>query len=188
MHWFATYQSHHCQDFSMVATAHNRFHLYTPECLSTSCLCFQKVRGVTCLETDETSNIGKKTFVANEERCLDKFEYKETETLDKSKSSSFYGGTVSMDGNKFSLAQSKHVAKIGKFNQENFDVSSFVSYRSCGAYIASVSPLEMTFIFARALQVFIPTKFDVKGLYMAVDLTKSNSTLGLRYVLLRIFS
>lgn len=105
MHWFVTYHAHHLKELSMNAAIHDPCLLYTPKCMSIDRLSLSAHRGVTCLQTDDTLNIGNKTFIDKEEKCSREFLCKKEKTINDGQSLLFNGGTIKIKDDTVKLTQ-----------------------------------------------------------------------------------
>lgn len=73
IHWFNTYHRHHTKRLSMIETTHEHSLFYNKDFFDFRQLSSVS-RGITCLQTEDTLNLGNKPFFEDEESCLRMFE------------------------------------------------------------------------------------------------------------------
>lgn len=94
--WFRTYHSHHIAKLGMKAAIHDACFLFTPGLLSNKP---PERRGATCLQTDDTFNVGTVQFKKEEHAAVQAFRHKEAEDLNQGTFQAFNGSRVNnLDG------------------------------------------------------------------------------------------
>ncbi|EDU51042.1 conserved hypothetical protein [Pyrenophora tritici-repentis Pt-1C-BFP] len=106
VHWFATYQGHHCKELDMATST------YDPCLLITNGR--REAFGIVGLQTDDTLAIGTPAFSGAEDAALQKanFRAKPKERLSKEVSLEFNGCTLTLRGDTILLTQKGQGAKI----------------------------------------------------------------------------
>lgn len=157
MHWFATYDNHHRDNLSMVASPHYPCLLYTPKYFD-----FQNyltdMHGLTCLQTEDALNLGDESFINKKETCSKFFECKLFRFLINQRYFNFNGVTTSVQEKYVTLSQPRHVAKLPKLCETEIDLFSFGSHHALGVYLAFVARLDLTYSFSESSQVLTPNK------------------------------
>lgn len=140
------------------------------------------MRGVTCLQTDDTLYLGDKAFMDKEETCSKPFECNPSKFLINQNSFNLNGITISLQEKYVTLPQPRHVAKLERIFKTEIDLSFFVLNRACGAYIAYVALPDLTYSFSKSSQVVTPNKTDICLIKKASNVSKDINSRGLRSV------
>ena len=148
MHWFETYHSHHTDVLGMIPAAYDPCLLHTPQAMKPK----SGPRGITCIQTDDTINVGNGAFLTLEKQASRRFQSKERQILAVSSSLSFNGMNIELrnDGNLF-LHQHNQLPRLKKVKKG--DKEGYIAQRARGAYIASVCAPSLSYGFSAAAQV-----------------------------------
>ncbi len=155
VHWFATYQGHHCNKLNMVTSTYDPCLLLTDGGPGDF--------GMVGLQTDDTLAVSTPAFSSAEDTALAeaKFRAKPKDTLSADKPLEFNGCTLTMDGDVIMLTQKGQGKKIEAIDLKSADrAQKYMEQRARGAYIASICQPEASFDLSAAAQVQQPTDAD----------------------------
>lgn len=141
-----------------------------------------KVRGFTCLQTEDTASAGNKLFIERETFLCKRYETKSAKFLDNGTSIMFNGANIRLIFNGYFITQEDHKSKLSKIAEQKIDKSEFVAQRARGAYIAAVCRPDLTFGFAHASQIVNPDATAFKALKKFIEHAKEQPGVGLKYV------
>ena len=177
VHWFSTYQGHHCKELDMVTST------YDP------CLLITNGRheefGMVGLQTDDTLAIGTPKFSVAEDVALQKanFRAKPKERLSEEAPLEFNGCTLTLHGDIILLTQKGQGAKIAVIDTKGADrAQKYMEQRARGAYIASICQPEASFDLSAAAQIQQPADKDYVKLNRRLQWQAENLHRGLRYI------
>ncbi|KAI1676928.1 hypothetical protein KJE20_13017 [Pyrenophora tritici-repentis] len=161
VHWFATYQGHHCKELDMATST------YDPCLLITNGR--REAFGIVGLQTDDTLAIGTPAFSGAEDAALQKanFRAKPKERLSKEVSLEFKG-----QGAKIEIIDPKAANRAQKYMEQ----------RARGAYIASICQPEASFDLSAAAQIQQPKDTEYVKLNRRLQWQSESIQRGLRYV------
>ncbi len=176
VHWFTTYLKHHVEKLGMTSSSHDLCLLYTTDSQSS-------VRGITCLQTDDTLSAGNTKFMALEEKESKTFQSKPVTILTPGTSFKFNGGLLSKkEDGTLTLSQSHHAQKLNTIATASVSTDEYVSQRALGAYIAANCRPDLSFGFSFAAQATNPDKKDAQALNKVISECISTADIGLNYV------
>jgi len=177
VHWFATYQGHHCKELDIATSTYDPCLLVTnggPDEF-----------GIVGLQTDDTLAIGTSKFSGAEDVALYKanFRAKPKNRLSEEVSLEFNGCTLTLQGDTISLTQKGQGAKIESIDLKAADrAQKYMEQRARGAYIASICQPEASFDLSAAAQIQQPTDGDFEKLNRRLQWQAENLKRGLQYV------
>ncbi|KAI1676769.1 hypothetical protein KJE20_13532 [Pyrenophora tritici-repentis] len=166
VHWFATYQGHHCKELDMATSTREAF-------------------GIVGLQTDDTLAIGTPAFSGAEDAALQKanFRAKPKERLSKEVSLEFNGCTLTLRGDTILLTQKGQGAKIEIIDPKAANrAQKYMEQRARGAYIASICQPEASFDLSAAAQIQQPKDTEYVKLNRRLQWQSESIQRGLRYV------
>lgn len=181
-HWFVTYHSHHRKSLSMTAAVHDPCLLCILKCLSASRISSPVPRGATYPQTDDILHMSNKSFFGQEEVVSKRFLSNPKNILNDGQKLKFKGGIISKVDRVVTLTQPQQIFKLEKISVFKVELSSFISQRTRGAYIASVCRPDLTFGFAVCSLVTNPDKIAATRLNKFIDIAKSTPEQGLSFV------
>ncbi|KAF1937171.1 hypothetical protein EJ02DRAFT_63582, partial [Clathrospora elynae] len=176
VHWFTTYQGHHCKELDMATSTYDPCLLITnggPEAF-----------GIVGLQTDNTLAIGTSAFSSAEEAALQKadFRAKPKDRLSKETPLEFNGCTLTLRGDTITLTQKGQGAKIEVIDKTADRAQKYMEQRARGAYIASICQPEALFDLSAAAQIQQPADRDYMKLNHRLKWQAENLERGLQYV------
>jgi len=177
VHWFATYQGHHCKELDMATSTYDPCLLITNGELETF--------GIVGLQTDDTLAIATPAFSSAEYAALQKanFRAKPKERLSEEVPLEFNGCTLTLRKHVIQLTQKGQGAKIDIINPKAADrAQRYMEQRARGAYIASICQPEASFDLSAAAQIQQPTDTDYGKLNHRLHWQAENLQRGLRYI------
>ncbi|EDU51549.1 conserved hypothetical protein [Pyrenophora tritici-repentis Pt-1C-BFP] len=177
VHWFATYQGHHCKELDMATST------YDPCLLITNGR--REAFGIVGLQTDDTLAIGTPAFSGAEDAALQKanFRAKPKERLSKEVSLEFNGCTLTLRGDTILLTQKGQGAKIEIIDPKAANrAQKYMEQRARGAYIASICQPEASFDLSAAAQIQQPKDTEYVKLNRRLQWQSESIQRGLRYV------
>ena len=177
VHWFATYQGHHCKELDMTTST------YDPCLLITNG--GKETFGLVGLQTDDTLAIGTSAFSSTEDTALQKanFRAKTKDRLSEEKSLEFNGCTLTLSGDTILLTQKGQGAKIEIIDLKAADrAQKYMEQRARGAYIASICQPEASFDLSAAAQIQQPADKDYEQLNHRLHWQTENVQRGLQYI------
>lgn len=144
--------------------------LFTPGLFSTS-----PVRGATCLQTDDTNNLGTQAFLEKEEKLGSHFERKPITKLEEGGTLELNGANINLKHGVYSISQNFHLQHLTELPlDKDINTTMFISQRALGAYIASLSRPDLTAGFAILAQRKNPSKEDAVTLNKLIKKAKQN--------------
>ena len=155
VHWFATYQGHHCKELDMSTSTYDPCLLITNNGADEF--------GIVGLQTDDTLSIGTPTFSAAEEAALQRahFRAKPKDRLSENQPLEFNGCTLTLQGDTILLTQKGQGSKITLIDPQGADRGQkYMEQRARGAYIASICQPEASFDLSSAAQIQDPVDAD----------------------------
>lgn len=112
VHWFRTYHNHSRDTLKLQPSILDPWFLYTPRGLSDHLSHPTVPPGFTCLQTDDTGNVGKSSFIEPEISALQNFDYKDPIFIHDEDSVTFNGSTIKCDRKFYSTLQPPHLLKL----------------------------------------------------------------------------
>lgn len=144
--------------------------LFTPKIFS-----HHIVRGASCLQTDDTLDVGKQPFVKLENDKGHQLERKPISILQESGSMEFNGCNIKLNQNIYSIRQAFHLNHLNELcSSQSVDKSEFVRHPARGAYIASIYRPDLSASFARLSQYQVSTIEDTTTLNKLMRKAKTN--------------
>lgn len=177
VHWFATYQGHHCNKLNMVTSTYDLCLLVTnggPDTFA-----------IVALQTDDTLAVCTEGFATAEDTALTeaKFRAKPKTALAKGKPLEFNGNTVTMMDDAIMLTQKGQGRKIEAIDLTAADrAQKYMEQRARGAYIASICQPEASFDLSAAAQVHHPEDADYERLNKRLQRHAAHMERGIRMV------
>ena len=176
VHWFATYQGHHCRELDMATSTYDPCLLITnggPEAF-----------GMVGLQTDDTLAIGTSAFSSAEEAALQKadFRAKPKDRLAEGIPLEFNGCTLTLRGDTILLTQKGQGTKIKVIDNTADRAQKYMEQRARGAYMASICQPEASFDLSAAAQIQQPADGDYVKLNRRLEWQAENLERGLQYV------
>lgn len=177
VHWFATYQGHHCRELGMATSTYDPCLLITnggPEAF-----------GIVGLQTDDTLAIGTPAFSSAEEAALQRanFRAKPKDRLSEEIPLEFNGCTLTLREDTILLTQKGQGTKIETMDLRAVDrAQKYMEQRARGAYIASICQPEASFDLSAAAQIQQPADGDYTKLNRRLQWQAENLERGLQYV------
>jgi hypothetical protein len=181
VHWFATYQGHHCKELDMATSTYDPCLLITNRGL--------EAFGMVGLQTDDTLAIGTSAFSTAEDAALQKanFRAKPKDRLSEEVSLEFNGCTLTLHGDTILLTQKGQGTKIKGIDLKAADrAQKYMEQRAHGAYIASICQPEASFDLSAAAQIQQPADKDYAKLNRRLQWQTKSLQRGLRYVPLNL--
>lgn len=134
------------------------------------------MRVATCLQTDDTNNIGTKAFLELEEKMGCHVERKPIVNLEGGGTPEFHAANIHLNNCVYSISQTCHINQFQKIlTDTEVNKSAFISPPARGAYIASLSRPDLTARFAILAQCQNPKKDDIVELNKLIRMAKHNS-------------
>lgn len=183
IHWFRTYHRHHTEVLGLKASLHDPCMLFFPGSIeigtyNSDSVEKRKLRGMTCLQTDDTANAGNKAFMEKEEKHSAAFKRKDAKTLEEGGSLEFNGAMIALANGEYSVTVPHHFGRL----EEATDKASYAAQRARGAYIAAICRPDLSIVFAKAAQNIDPSEDDIAKLNKAIKRCKAYASMGLRFV------
>ena len=177
VHWFATYQGHHCNKLNMVTSTYDPCLLVTDGRRETF--------AIVALQTDDTLAVCTDRFATAEDTALTeaKFRAKPKTALAEGKPLEFNGNTVTMMEDTIMLTQKGQGRKIEAIDLAAADrAQKYMEQRARGAYIASICQPEASFDLSAAAQVQQPMDTDYERLNKRLQWHADHMDRGIRMV------
>ena len=119
LHWWKTYHGHHKDKLEMIDTAYDPCLLHTPGALAyvkrrsnDANKDIEQAKGVVCLQTDDTLNIGNQSFEGREEEGISRFRTKPKQYLKDDTPTRFNGATITLNGEGIDICQPNQARKV----------------------------------------------------------------------------
>lgn len=180
LHWFGTYHKHHMAYLHLRPSVHDPCFLYTPRMFAKP-IEQKNAIGLTCLQTDDTANLGTRAFQQREQEGVKKFRHKPATQLDIGKKALFNGALLTNHSDKYTMTQPVHISKLQKLPL-GATAKDYVTQRARGAYIASVCRPDLAFGFAYCAQTTNPMNEDIQYLNSLIEKAKATPDKGLTFV------
>lgn len=182
VHWFKTYHAHFTAKLGMKPAIHDLCFLYKQKSLAIKAESESLVRGITCLQTDDTGNAGNDSFMKMEEVASKQFDCKPATPLKEGERIRFNGAFIGLDNGEYTVTQQEHIQKLNFLSETSPEKDAFTSERARGAYIAAICRPDLCYGFSVASQVVEPGQEDVKFLNRHIRQCVNRSDMGLKFV------
>lgn len=175
-YWFSTYQKHHKEKLSMIASTYDPCLLITNK---------EDMFGIVGLQTDNTFILGDKIFIRLEDSELKKakFSAKPLAELTTENPLIFNGGRVIQDGNNIVLVPKDQGDRIELVDANSPSYKDdYLAQRARAAYIASICQPQASYDLSVAAQHQDPSEAEIKLLNKRLQWQIDNKQKGIRFV------
>lgn len=126
-------------------------------------------RGLTCLQTDDTSNVGNAKFMLPEEKLSKAINFKRYTVLQNLQKLTFNGTDFQIQIIQYVISQGNHVEKLSILDFYFSTANEFITHRAQDANIASVCRPDLSFVFSSCSRNTNPDATSIEKLNKVIQ-------------------